>query len=379
MKEAPDLASAMDANPAVLNDIERDQKVGRVLKRAGISRELARKSGIIGGIRQTLDQISEPEAVSPDKTCSGVISRFLTLRLAEVDSKKRSLTGYDNIRRWLGELSKFFGGDFDFSTMSDELWEKFYLHVSGRMSSSSKPWSDSYARDVLSTNSGFVEWAAKQKLCVRPATLKDYRIIVADPEVVETYTIDEVQKCLAAATGQTKLHLLLMLNLGHTQQDISDLEKSQVDLVAGIITRKRSKTRGKKTVPVVCYKLWPETLAELTIHMAKCDDPKFALCTAKGKRWVRTRLVGPEKRLSKADGIDSNFSHVQSKTGIKKGLSVFRATSSDLIAQSQKYRDMKSLFLGHSNKLLADRRYANAPNSSLSKAIEWLRSQYGFK
>jgi hypothetical protein len=102
------------------------------------------------------------------------------------------------------------------------------------------------------------------------------------------------------------------------------------------------------------YKLWNETLKEMKIHMGKCDHPKLALCNRKGLQWVRDDLKGDEQKYGKTDGIDSNFAHIQKKTGIKKGLSVFRATSANLIAQSE-HRELRSLFLGHSNKILADR------------------------
>jgi hypothetical protein len=63
-----------------------------------------------------------------------------------------------------------------------------------------------------------------------------------------------------AASDRTKLYILLMLNCGMTQQDISDLLVTEVDWAAGAITRKRSKSADHKGVPTVKYALCPETL-----------------------------------------------------------------------------------------------------------------------
>jgi hypothetical protein len=51
-----------------------------------------------------------------------------------------------------------------------------------------------------------------------------------------------------------------MLKCGMTQQDISDLLVSEVDWVAGAITRKRSKSADHKSVLTVKYVLWSETV-----------------------------------------------------------------------------------------------------------------------
>ena len=69
----------------------------------------------------------------------------------------------------------------------------------------------------------------------------------------------EVQTLIEAAPGQLKLHLLLMLNCGFTQQDVADLGQEEVDWLAGMISRRRSKTGDHVTVPMVSYRLWPET------------------------------------------------------------------------------------------------------------------------
>ena len=85
----------------------------------------------------------------------------------------------------------------------------------------------------------------------------------AGAKAVETFTDGEIKKLLAKATGQLKLHILLMLNCGYRSTDISDLRDDQVDWTEGRIKRKRSKTENHEDVPEVDYKLWPETFSLL--------------------------------------------------------------------------------------------------------------------
>ena len=59
---------------------------------------------------------------------------------------------------------------------------------------------------------------------------------------------------------RTKLYLLLMLNAGMYQADVSDLGADEVNWQAGTITRKRSKRWKAVGSMSVTYKLWPETV-----------------------------------------------------------------------------------------------------------------------
>ena len=70
-------------------------------------------------------------------------------------------------------------------------------------------------------------------------------------KAVPVLEIGEVPKLIDEAPGQLKLHLLLMANTGMTQTDISDLHPSEVDWERGRVTRKRSKTEDRASVPTV--------------------------------------------------------------------------------------------------------------------------------
>jgi len=67
--------------------------------------------------------------------------------------------------------------------------------------------------------------------------------------------------------GRTRLYILLMLNTGCTQVDISELKQSEVDWQRGRITRKRSKTAKHESAPVVEYPLWQETFVLIPLEL----------------------------------------------------------------------------------------------------------------
>src|SRR5262249_597000 len=78
---------------------------------------------------------------------------------------------------------------------------------------------------------------------------------------------EEVKTLLKHAKDRLRLYLLLCLNCGMTQCDVSDLKQSEYD--GKRITRKRSKTAQHENVPTVCYLLWPQTPKLLEKYSSK--------------------------------------------------------------------------------------------------------------
>ena len=333
-----------------------------------------------GDSRVWQDRKRRTKSIEQEKTIKAAQQKFLQYRRTRVQVGERSPAGFDNVRRLIETFAEFIGEASHVDSIKAELWQNWYLHIAKRIASKKRGgegWSSSYGRDLLSMSRAFVKWLWEQDiLAAIPKNLDkaEFKFEVPTPEVIQTFSKKEIIALLADAPGQLKLHLLLMLNCGHTQQDISDLKKSEIDLEAGTIKRRRSKTKSKKNVPVVTYKLWKTTLKELKKHLS--DDPIHALMTQSGKQWVRTTLRDDGK-LSKSDSIDSNFAHLQRKTGIVKSLKVFRSTSASLIGVNPRYRQLRSLFLGHSSKSVADTNYVNAPDEFLAEAIMWLGNELG--
>ena len=90
------------------------------------------------------------------------------------------------------------------------------------------------------------------------------------------------------------------------------MRDSQVDWQRGAISRKRSKTQQVVNVPVVTYRLWPQTIELLRHHRSGQDT---VLLTRSGGPWA-CRTLDDQGKLHKNDNIAPNFRRLQRKTGL---------------------------------------------------------------
>ncbi len=247
--------------------------------------------------------------------------------------------------------------------------------VAKRDKSTTDGWSADYAKKVFGIAGSFVRHLYEREVLEKlPRNLgkKEYRFS-RPTEAIEVFTNEEISELLSMAKGQQRLHLLLMLNCGFNQIDVSDLLKSQIDLERATITGRRSKTGRNTSTPLVCYPLWKETTELLREHMAK--EGERALLTHSGRPWVRKETLA-NGRLKKADNIATNYRRLRAKVGIIKSLKVFRKTSATRLRSHSVYRDLRFYFLGHSTRNLADKHYAKESPQLLAEAVAWLREQF---
>ncbi len=190
----------------------------------------------------------------------------------------------------------------------------------------------------------------------RVLSTEELKITVPDPEI-ETFSVEQVKMLLGAATDRTKLYILLGLNCGYTQQDISDLKPSQVDWEAGRITRKRSKTKTMRRVPTVSYSLWVPTLALLKQEMAPKGSDRVLL-TENGGPLLSMRDAGG--KTVKTDAVRLAFRRLKQKKKIDGGFKLLRKTAASMLADNEQFESLKDLFLGHAAASIADKHYARA-------------------
>jgi hypothetical protein len=192
-------------------------------------------------------------------------------------------------------------------------------------------------------------------------------------KTIETWTAKKFQTALAAATGQLRLHLLLMANCGFAQEDISDLLDSEVDWKGGRIIRKRSKTQDHANVPTVNYKLWPGTFALLKEYRSGQDR---VLLTESGKPWKRKELI--DGKLVKSDNIASCYHWLKKKlNGFRKPLKWLRRMGATLLDSRSEYSRFSLMFLGHSPRGVKDRYYSAPDQVGFDEAVTWLGQQLG--
>jgi integrase len=316
----------------------------------------------------------------PEKTVAAYCERWHEGQRTLVHAGQRSAAHTDNQRICIGYFRDWIGGQSDVSGIDGERLRGFFgwcvqKIVERNADAKGKAgWSVVYAKKTFGVARTFVKWLAELDVIPLPKNIASPSFNFKDgPKDVPTWTVEEFKTALAAATGQLRLHLLLMANCGFTQVDIADLKDSEVDWKAGRITRKRSKTRDHEDVPTVNYPLWPTTFAFLQQY--RSGGP-LALLTEKGGAWVWGRLENGVLKTS--DNIASNYTHLKEKLKpFKKPLKELRKTAATLIESKLEYRGFSTLFLGHSPRTVADRHYVRPPQELFDQAVRWLGQQLG--
>jgi integrase len=318
-----------------------------------------------------------PEPVPNEITVGGLVDQWLKARERKVATGDLSAKGHDNTVDCLNHFKNWVGDHLAATVIDAKKWQAFWGFINQQVQD--KVWSKDFARKVFSVARKFINWLIEMDTLppLKNLRSRDYEF-KNTARSVPTMTVPEVRALVDAATGQLKLHILLMANCGMTQKDISDLRKDEVEWAEGRIVRKRSKTKDEANVPIVNYKLWPITLDLLRQHQE--PEGELVLRTRSGRPWVASEYSGG--RLTSADSISTNYGHLKKKLA-KKGvqvqsLKVFRKTSATIMNSHAVFRGLTSLFLGHAPSSVADRHYAGAPEKLFDEAVTWLGREYGF-
>jgi len=362
------LVEILVANPPTQEDLER-------IFATPLTDE--RRLEVVGQLGERLGQSSPGEL-----TIGHQLKRYLDRKKEMADTGVIKVGTYGAIfERLHGIFLPWAGVSTPLTAITRDWWEKWFVFCAGKVAAADdgkKGWSSEYAAGIFGNCKSFIRWLWENELIdslPRDFDRKGAHKFERPEPIKRRFTTSEVTTLLAQAPGQLRLHLLLMLNCGMTQKDISELRQSQIVLKdgKGYIVRRRTKTERKKKTPKVRYLLWDVTLQELLKW--RSQDETYALLNTKFKaKWVR-ETIREDGRKSKADGIKSNFNHLQRKTGIKKSLKMFRKTSATRLNKSRNYERLLYLFLGHRAPDIARNNYA-APRK-LEQAIIWLGKTYG--
>jgi integrase len=166
-----------------------------------------------------------------------------------------------------------------------------------------------------------------------------------------------------------------MLNCGMTQKDIADMDLSELDWEARCVTRKRSKTKDHQNVPVVRYKLWPETLRLLRQERTRKQSGPVLL-NDEGKPLYQS-AVKADGGWSRIDNVRRAFERLPAKTGIKKPLKSLKKTVASMIRDNPSYASVENLYLGHAPRTMSDKHYTMVPQMLLDDAIAWAGRELG--
>jgi integrase len=310
--------------------------------------------------RLSRDQTSR---VPEDRLVGWQLDRYLDLQLARYHADEIGVSEYAQTKQSLTAFKTWLNPETLIDHLDSEKWEAWWLFLlkSGD--------SIEYKRKKVRNSRNFVSWLAEKGLIQPPLNLHSRRYrFGADHRAVPTVPVQEVKGIVEKAKGQTKLHILLMLNCGMTQQDITDLKPEEIDWTDGTITRRRSKTQHQKQTPIVCYRLWGETWRLLQQYGNRIGN--YALLTTTGKAWVRDEII--EGKRHRVDAIRSAYRHLK----IPFTLKLFRKTGSTML--DREYPDCVERYLGHVPRSITDRSYVDPSQDRFDKAIAWLGRQFGF-
>ena len=315
---------------------------------------------------------SKVVASDDSRSLGGWIRVYLVKEQRRVGAGGLSPVRFASIRGALFFFRDWAGAAVDASSISGQTLSRYHSHLLGLVGN--EKCSPTYAKDRMVSLKTFIRWLWGQDVIESLPKNIDSRELQFTRRIVtpETMSHDEVRTLLSGTTGLLRLCILLGLNCGMTQKDISDLLDKDVDWKEGRITRKRSKTSSHEGVPVVSYKLWPETI-QLMRELR--SGTEVVLLTPKGTRLLQQHL-NQNGSLNKCDSVKPLYLRECERLSFKKPFKLLRKTSATLINSNPQSRGLDQLFLGHAPSSIADKHYVATAKSALDEALEWLREEY---
>ena len=328
-----------------------------------------------------------------DRTVGGQVQAWLEGLQSQVTIGVLTPDRFESYRCCVNNFRDWIGAKHAVESIDEVAIEGFYTHLVEEVArrkrdrSNKDGCSPAYAGDQLTTAKQFIFWCFERRLLALPHNIKStkHRFVgkkSSRPKRVY-FENEELLLLLDNATERLKLYLLLMMNCGYTQSDLSDLRHDEVDWKAGRIIRRRSKTddhHEDTDVPVVNYVLWPETHKLLKKHRSDVKEHGTVFVTERGMPLVQKSLK--DGKLSKTDNIQSMYRRLRVKLKLtgnrQKPLKAIRKTSADKIGTNRKYMMLKDHFLGHSPRTVAERHYSDSvPQDLFDEAVQWLAQDYG--
>ena len=319
---------------------------------------------------RAIQQVNTPR--DPDRSISAAIKSFLLKKRNEAQGGGLSSGRADALRTHLEFFEKWIGGGKEVSNITSRTIDDFHGQLMKSLDRGEIR-SRSYGRDLLASTKQFVRWCwTTERLPDLPRNIDDrsVRIQVGVPSK-EFFTTEEVRSLLAAAVDRTKLYILLMLNCGMTQVDVSDLQQTQVDWRKGRIRRRRSKTENHERVPVVDYLLWGETFALL--RQFRSNDQERVLLNKNGAPLKSEYLV--DGKLKKTDAVRNAYFRLAREKGVKKPAKLFRKTSANFLKSNPRFASLADYFLGHAPRSVGERHYYTPSTELFDEALKWLGNE----
>jgi len=334
-----------------------------------------------------LDRIKASKNDGPiSKTVKGVVAEFMTRQRAKMRSDAITPSRYDHLRRCLEHFVKCVGGNSLVEHINGQTIEAYHTDLIGKIGIGKDKWTPDTAIQYLVAAKQFVRWAwTTERLPNLPRNIDSKDISIQVPaKAVKTFSVDEIGVLMAHASERTKLYLLLCLNCGFTQVDVSDLKPDELDWERGYITRKRSKTTDVANAPKVSYPLWTETLRLLKKFGQRSGERVLLNEDGGPLRVEDVKEVNGTEKYSKTDNVASAYYRLIRKLKAKKliahkCLKQLRKTSPSMLESNSKYDHLARHFLGHSPRGVADKHYISPDQILFDEAVKWLGQQFNIE
>jgi integrase len=234
-----------------------------------------------------------------------------------------------------------------------------------------------HAQGILTSVRAFIGWLYESEVLEQlPRNLLSKSLRIAVPaKQLRSFGVEEVRKVYATADEKMRLYMLLALNCGMTQIDISQLRPADINWQKATLSRKRGKTQKFESVPFVVYALWPETLSLLK-KFKSVDSERLLHAPIGGPLKVEIERDG---KISKNDYIGLKIRRLLKKIDLPGQFKMLKKTSGSLLRDHEIYNGLEGLFLDHAPRSTSDKHYAAVPTKLLADALNWLRGQLQLK
>ena len=352
---------------------------------------------------------SASETREASKTIDALINVYLSERKTLADSGQIAVSTYSSERFRLSVFLSFCHSEGK-ALLPEVLNSQFLDEYRASLldSLAHKENSPTSVKNLLGTLKTTLQWCYEHELIESlPRNTRTIAAIKLPDPNPQSYTPEEVKRLFNDASERTRLYILLALNCGYTQMDISTLDHRMIDWKTAVVTRPRHKT-GQDSKS----KLWPITLELLRKHatakqglvlIGENGNPLLENKIKSDGTGTKTdsislafnRLIdhlnGPLLRetrpelFAKVKGQEASKNRqteirralIGLRKNDKRSFKTFRKTGADAIAkQFQDKPWLIDLYLAHSPKGMA-KHYAKQHFDELFKATDWLATVYG--
>lgn len=232
--------------------------------------------------------------------------------------------------------------------------------------------------NIYRTFKSFLRWCYRQNLLKqlpRNLDLEDQQFSNKSPEhkPEDLFTRKEILDLLPKIPPRLRAYILLSLNCGFTQADISALKKSEVQ--NGRIIYRRTKV---KVAPVINYKLWDITIQ--AIEAVKSEHPGELFFTTSEGLPLKTDKILQNGKRSVWDTIGKKWNDMVRKGRVpRKPYKFLRKTGATLIELSDHSMAL-DYYLGHKRQDMSHRHYVVTDGriiEGLDRATDYIGKQLG--